>query len=491
MVVAVGLVVLLLSRSTRESWAHAFFAEDWHFTGLQVIVSTGVVLFFLLCVVVSRFLALEVNAWDFSLLYDLPLANAVRGRGFFSPLLNGSIFGDHARYILFALVPGYWAMPSPWWLLVGQAMAVALAAMVAFLLFRRLFADDVAAACVSLAFVLNNYTARLVQYVCHAEVLYPLWIFLLLLAYTARRPGLGAFAVILATSIKEDAFLLLVGVGVAMIVERRRRWGVATAAAGLAVSALGLFLVMPHWSGRSELAPWYSHYWEAYGATPIGAALGMLRSPARVIRDILRSGVPDLLESVAFLPLGGGRWFLAILPALIAYSAAGNPQLSHFGIYYAAPLLALLFYGAARGIRALSRRGDPIPAVMRRRTRLLALGLLIVCAFDGAGYRFFRPRRERAELPSVLRSLPDRMPVAVQGSLLPQLGYDSRVVPLTKNFSTTTAILIDPGTNPYPFSEKELNGLREHLGVTHERRVIGSSGSLFLFVPRRSAPAHS
>jgi uncharacterized membrane protein len=480
---------LFLIALVKPSWRHAlfrFFRErEIRFSSLSVILATGVASLFLCRVVFGQWMSLDINAWDTGVLFDGPIFETLAGRPFYCALIERSALSLHGSYLLLAFVPLYAIAASPVWLLAAHAAAIAAAAALSFLLFRRMLSDDLAAAFVAAGFLLNTYTARIAQYGFHLEVFYLPALFLLLYAYAARRPALFAAAVLLAVSIKEDAVLPLGGFALAAVIfDRRWRPGAFALATSLAAFLVGTRIVIPHFSGEPAGRPWYWAYWAAYGETPVAAAVGMLRHPVRLAGDLARSGLPHLLEPLLLLPVAGYQWFLAALPALVAYSVSSNPGLSQFSIYYSAPVLPFLFAAAAGGLWRVTRffEAGRNPDLSRR--RLGALLLFAVCALDGAGYRFTRPDPARADVGPAVASLSGR-PVAVQGSLLVHAGHGRavRVLRFDHEPGPQEAILLAPRTNPYPYTRQNFDALVRRLLTDPHYRHTESSGGLLLFTP--------
>ncbi len=490
--VALGTAALLfaaamLSPSWRRALARLLRERDVHVSKGGVILAAGIAALFLCRVVFGQWMSLDINAWDTGLFFDGPIFETLAGRPLYCAFVGRSALSRHAFYLLFTFVPFYAVTASAVWLLAAHVAAMTAAVTVSFLVFRRVLRDDLAAAFVAGAFLLNTFTARIAQSGFHLEVFYLPALFLLLYAYAARRPVLFAAAVLLAVSIKEDALLPLGGFAVAAaIFDRRWRPAVLALGASLVTFFVGTRLVIPHFSGDPPGHPWYSNYWFSYGETPVSAAFGMLLHPARLLADIGRSGLPHLLEPLLLLPLLGYQWFLAALPALVVYSVSDNPQLSQFTISYSTPILPFLFAAAAAGLWRVTGWFPAArePEASRLRRRVGALLLLVVCALDGAGYTLTRPDPARKEVGPALASLNGK-PVAVQGSLFVRAGHTAavRVLDPEREPAGSEAILLAPRTNPYPYSRPDFDALVLRLLADPRYRHIQTEGGLLLFTP--------
>jgi uncharacterized membrane protein len=427
----------------------------------------------------SRYAALELSAWDTTIFFDRPIA-ATLSDGVLPVAATGrSYLGVHASYVLLAFVPFYAIARSPLWLLAAHALAIAAGAAMGYRLFRRILGDDGTAALLGAAFVLNSFTARAVGYGFHPEVFYPLALFGVGYGLIARRGSLLAASAILAISVKEDSMLLLGGVGLAVaIFTKSRRDGLVLAASAFAIFLVSTRIVMPAASGSPADRPWYSFYWNSWGATLPAAAAGMARHPVRLAQRLAHSGIPSLLECAAFVPLAGPEALVASLPALVPCAAADFGPLRRFGIYYSLPVLPFVFAAAAFGIARLFSD--------RRRRRLLALLVFVVASLDGASYTFRRASPARKDLDAVLASLGDR-PAAIQGTLYPHAGYSAARRPLERGpLRRREAVVLAPATDSYPLTKGELASLVARLAADPQYRRTESPNGIVMFLP--SAP---
>lgn len=409
-------------------------------------------------VVFAQYAALAVNAWDFSV-FELPVQRTLTTGLLYSPFEHRSFLGTHASYFLVAFVPLYAILQSHYWLLIAHAVSIALAAAVGSILFADILDDNVAGGLVGLAFLLNSYTAKTVQYPFHVEAFYPLGVFLLVYAIRRNRLVAVAAATVLLLSLKEDAAVTIAGVIGVLLLSRPRRPALAGMFASMAVAAyvLSAYVVMPRASGSPPGHAWYSSMWSRYGADPTHAVLGMVVHPVSVVGDLSRSGIRHLLESLAFVPLAGWPWLAAAAPGLLVYGVAGGGEAkaAQFSLYYSAPVLPILFVATAFGIRRLStiwKRGPE-----RHSVRGIALVACIVSALDGASYVFRAPDPKRLDVLPLTRMLNED--IEVQGSLLPHADFGEHVHPLVDLGSKSKNVLLDLDSDPYPFRRTDLEAI--------------------------------
>ena len=472
-------VLTLLPRAWRHTWGEIVRNPDLRVSRRTLALASGAAAVFFALVLSDRWRGLTLSAWDTTLFFDHPIADTGTRGVLYCRSTGASYLGTHASWVLLGFLPFYAVVPSSLWLLGAEALALSAGAALGFLVFRRLLGDDPSAAVLAAAFVLNPYTARTVQYGFHPEALYPAAVFLLWLGLLDARPALLAAGTTLALSVKEDSLVVLLGFALgAAIFERRYRAAGAIAAAAIAVFLVDTRVVMPLASGAAPDRPWYASYWASWGDSTLAVARTMLGQPVRMARVVAVSGAPDLFVPLLFLPLAGPEALIPALPALLPYAAADYRPLRDFALYYAMPLSPFLFVAAALGLRRVSR-GIPM-------RRLAAAAVLCVSGLVGAGYTWRRPHPARLEIPAALEAIGDR-PACIQGSLYPRAGYaeSRRVLESARPPSVAEAILLCPGTDPYPYSAADLAALEARLAVDPRYVRAAWPGGLVLFTPRR------
>ncbi|WP_084516634.1 DUF2079 domain-containing protein [Microtetraspora niveoalba] len=267
---------------------------------------------------------------------------------------------DHFSPILAVLAPLYWLHDGPATLIVAQAVLFALA--IPFLwAFTRRRLGTAAAYLVAFAYALSWPIAQTVSVEFHEVAFVPVLTAAAIERLDAgkRLPGLLALAGLLLT--KEDAGLIVAGVGAWLFVTRRRRLGAAVAVGGLAAMEFTRKVLIPLAGGRSDERWYFSH---------LGADLP----------DVLRTAVTDPLRVLGVLVEDQAKidttalllWptlFLCLLSpiALAALPHVAERMLSDASNWwstawhYDAFTVAILFLagvdGAARLIRWVRRTG--------------------------------------------------------------------------------------------------------------------------------------
>ena len=433
----------------------------------------GIVLFWF---VLTRFQSGEINAIDFTVYYDRPTFQTLQGNPAFvesadDPIrASRSYFAVHAHWVMLPLAAFYLIWATPLWLLALSVVAVVVGAIYTLRIVQHTGGGGFLGAASALAFVLNDNTARTLNYGFHTEVLYAWFIPWMIHAGLQNRWTSFAAAALGCVLVKEDAFLPLFAVAVTLALTTRgwsRTERLLVFAAPLLIAALNLIVyykyLVPGLSATGT--PFYANYWDNYGPTAMTAVIGMLSRPHDVlIRALASSFFTKVIVPHLYLPLIGWRWVVGIVPMVILYGSSSNEQLRSFGIYYAIVLVSFLVLGAAAGAQCLTGwlRSD------RHRARVAA-SFAIVCGallagITNAGYSLRPWKSEIAAVPRVLVSLAQERAVLVQSGLYPHAGYESRVQLLTKETLRDpryagAAILLAPRVSGYPLTPDELAAL--------------------------------
>jgi uncharacterized membrane protein len=423
--------------------------------------------------VLTRFRSGEINAIDFTVYYDRPNFQTAIGNLLFvesgdDPVRSWRTYlAVHAHWVMVPLALFYLVWPSPLWTLTLSVFAVVAGAVYSMRIIQRTGAGGALAVASAFAFVLNDNTARTLNYGFHVEVLYAWFVPWMIDAGLRRRWMPFLIAGLAIVAVKEDAFLPLLAVAATVLLVSGKgltsveRFVIVPAPIVLALINLELFLqiVVPRFSASG--AVFYASYWANYGPTTGAAMVGMLRHPWRVLMSAVNS---SFLTAVAlphlYLPFVGWRWFVGALPIVILYGASANEQLRSFGIYYAIVLVPFLVLGAAAGARRITELVSG-----GARVRVVAAAVVVIAAMAGSlstgGYSLRPWKQVIARLPQVIESLNAEKSVLVQSGLYPHAGYDARVQLLTNETLEDprfagAAIVLAPGLSAYPF---DANGL--------------------------------
>lgn len=473
MVLSVGIILLVAARPWK--WSAADWARfgDWN-PSRRIIsvtaVAIGLILFWL---VLSRFRSGEINAIDFTVYYDRPCFQTLLGQPLYVESADDptrayrTYFSVHAHWVMLPLAALYFVWATPLWLLALSVVAVVAGAVYTLRIIQNQGGGGVLGSAGALAFVLNDNTARTLNYGFHAEVLYAWFIPWMIHAGMLRRWKSFAVAALACTAVKEDAFLLVFAVAAVLVLVGGRplkgiEWLFVAAPIGLATLNLVLYyqFLVPRLSASG--APFYANYWANYGPTATTALAGMLRHPDQVLLSTLTSAFTTrVMVPHLYLPVVGWRWSLGIVPVVLLYGSSANEQLRSFGIYYAIVLMPFMVLGAIAG----AKRCAGMLITHQGRVRIAAGTVIVVGALMGgmsnSGYSIRPWKPEVTAVPDVLKGLGRNQAILVQGGLYPHAGYDSRIQLLTKytlNDSrySRAVLLLAPGVSAYPLLSGDL-----------------------------------
>jgi len=431
----------------------------------------GILLFW---IVFTRFQNGSINAVDFTVYFDRPLFQTSRGRVLFVETSDQPAYSQlshlavHAYWVLLPLSALYWVYATPLWLLFLSVVAVVAGGIHILRIALHRGMGGVLSTATALAYVLNDNTARALNYGFHPEVLYAWFVPWLLDAALRRNRRSFLAAAIACVLVKEDAVLLLFAAAVALaLVDGRSMTG----------RERGLFLVLPtmlaavnlgfyYWFVVPALAPkgeiMYAHFWASYGPTPYEALWGMFRQPLQVLSDAMSSGFQWIvMPPHLFLPAVGWRWSLGILPIVLLFGASDSAEVRGFGIYYAIVLVPFMVLGASTGALTLAR-----VLVRPSSARIAAASVVaLAAAVVGGGYSLKAWKAEVTAVPRALELLASEPIVLVQSGLYPHAGYDERIKLLTPATlrdpaNMGAAVLIARRVSFYPFRRRAVHCLK-------------------------------
>ena len=270
-----------------------------------------------------------------------------------------SRLGSHVDPILVVFAPLWWIWPHPSLLLTAQALAVALGALPLFWLARKHSGSERAALGFSLAYLLFPATEWLTLNEFHPVALAcPLLLFAIWYLDEDRLLPFTLFA-LLAALTREEIPLVIAGLGLWYALSRRR-WlaGGAIAGAGLAVSAIAVQVVIPHFNHGSK-SSFYGRY-DAVGGSASGIVRKAFTDPGRLLSIAFDHHgthyLLDLLLPMAALALLAPLVLIALVPELVLNLLSSVDTQASIHYHYTAALIPILFAAAAIGASRLGPR---------------------------------------------------------------------------------------------------------------------------------------
>jgi hypothetical protein len=148
------------------------------------------------------------------------------------------------------------------------------------------------------------------------------------------------------------------------------------------------------------------------------------------------------------------------------YSAASDPQLHMFGIYYAVILVPFLTVAASIGASDLTGRVLARTRYTQVAAAILILSGALLVGSGDRGYSLLPWKSEVAAVPDALAQLADERVVLVQSGLYPHSGYDARIQLLTPSTlrdanHAGAAVLVAPAIGSYPFQVDDIRKMSQ------------------------------
>lgn len=202
--------------------------------GLRVLVILAVALYTVYFghTSLQRLAAFRQHGFDMGI-FDQGIWLLSRFKDPFVTIMGVDLFGDHASYILLFFVPLYWIWPSAEWLLIGQALALGLAAVPVFLIANHFLRNAWLAVLPAFAFLMMPALGWMNLENFHPDSFeVPLALFALYFL-GRRRWRAYMIMVLLLLLVKEDVAFLVVPLGIYVGLRYDGRMGFITAAVGI------------------------------------------------------------------------------------------------------------------------------------------------------------------------------------------------------------------------------------------------------------------
>ena len=293
---------------------------------------------------------------DFDLgIHDQSIWQLAHGH-WFTTVRGLPIFGHHATFGYFLLVPFYWLGAGPQFIDLLQVVVLALGAIPIFVLARDRLTSQWAALVPALVWLLQPSVQWFAWETFHPEVIA---IVAVLCAYlAAERNRIGAYWVFVFLAIiwKEDLALLFIGLGLLYVLRKRWRLGAATIAVGTIWFAAFAMVMVPHLAGgRTVYGPLYGKL----GDSPGEVAKTAVTDPGAVASRLKQNGAGsygvELMAPMAFTPLAApGLLLLGAPQAIVNLLSTANFTWDVRYHYAALPVVALAL-GMVEGIGAIDR----------------------------------------------------------------------------------------------------------------------------------------
>lgn len=360
-------------------------------------------------------------------LYDQGLWLLSRFDAPFVTLMGRNLFGDHSSIVLFFLVPLYWLVPGTSTLLVVQSFVVAAGAVPVFLFARKALGSEPLAFAVAVAWLAHPAVVGTTLENFHPDSFHGLFVPLALWAALERRWRTYAIAVALVLTVKEDAFLLVVPLGVWVALRFDRRKGLWTMLAGFSAAIVTMYFIMRPLTGVPTRNGW---------RVPFGGVGGFLRetvtAPWNVVEYFLDGDKLTYLFQMAvpYLGLFVLSAGLAAVSSAVLFVNVLSTYWYQYSIDYHYSLVAVpaLLFASIHGVSRLS------PALRRRAVAAL-VGASCLTSGLWSSHNLSLEARETPSVENaaviaahdILDDLPARVSASLYDPLVPHAAHRSGV----------------------------------------------------------------
>ncbi|MDW8029435.1 MAG: DUF2079 domain-containing protein [Armatimonadota bacterium] len=361
---------------------------------INKIVLSAIILSFtiiLLLLQLRRFNLLGALAFDMGI-YQQAVWQMAHGEPLFNTIRGTHFFGDHFRPVMFLFAPFYRLWSHPFWLFLGQTLALALGALPLYRIALRHTQKPWVANLVVVGYLLHPASFTMLIFDFHSILLAIPFLLWAIDAADEGRPFLFFISSFMALTCKENVAVAVASVSLFAILFRQRWWGIL----GLLMSALWFWIAMELVAkfGGVEYSPYLALY-QRWGETPMDILWSLLRQPFLALQALIlcsghttAPGVYPLLLLVpfGFLPLLAPDVLAFALPGYALIALSERPIMRDLGYWHGSLVLPWLVVASAFAWGRLLRWGQEFSLQSQNHWhKLLALNWL-TCLFFSTWY---------------------------------------------------------------------------------------------------------
>ena len=412
---------------------------------LSVLAGTSFAIACFISVAVARWQNNQVSAFDLAF-FDQIIWNTAHGRPFEASFIPYNFLGQHAEPILLAFVPFYWLGAGPLFLTVTQNIAAGAAAIPLFAATRRCgLAIPVASAAV-IAYLLNGYLHRGLEFDFHPEVMVALPAFSAAWAIAAGRRKTAVALALSTLLFKEDTVFITLALAALMASSNFRREALVTATLAIVYVVLVVLVVMPL-ARDGQPSDLLQRYGYLVGASDdAGLVKGLLREPWVLPQHLFAAGSLRIIVGFVFmtapLALLNPRIAAFVVPALMVSVLSSHAPQHALELHYAASLIPILFLAAISAPSGILR-ASPWPLATAFAAPAI-VGFLLISPFGPSHSSATPPTAEhRSAVLAAVSLIPDGARVSAQSNLLARLSHRQAAYEFPLNAETSDWVVVD------------------------------------------------
>jgi uncharacterized membrane protein len=430
--------------------------------------------------------------------FDQAIWNTLHGRFLFSTIGNHSVLGNHFSPLMALLSPLFLIWNDVKVLFLVQVVSVAVTGLVLYRMVR--LKHPFLATSFLLAFYLNPAVHDVTLFEFRRVVPAMPFLAMALYALYARKRWWMVLGLGLALLCKENVGFIVCMVGVYLtLFERDWKWGLPLMVVGAAWVILVSLWVIPAFAPPTEDSGVYPqlYYFQSLGDSYEDILTNVLRDPLILVRQVFDLERLRALGRV-FAPLGlvlpflAPDWALICLPTMAYMLLSDDPRLYRFEAWRLATVLPVLFAAVAVGLGRLPRRRASWLTALLMGTTVVGFSLFSPAplggTYDAALYDVTEHHRLAAE---IVKAVPADASVATQARYVPHLSHREHIYHypwIVIGVEDTDCILLDRHSNPYPFSEDELDQKITDIVTDPTYEIVLEADGIYLFRRQRTLP---
>lgn len=350
--------------------------------GMVAVLFVGLFMF----VELRRFALLGAEAFDLGI-FQQGVWLLSRGETPFVTVRGWHLFADHFSPILFVFVPFYRLWEHPFWLLLGQTIALAVGVIPLYRLALRHTQSSWSATLIAVSYLLHPASFTMLFFDFHPILLSIPFVLLAMDAADEGRPVPFVIASLGALLCREDVAVSIASLSLYALLVRCRWWGGAM----LIISIGWLWGAMQAmaWLSGAERTVYLSLY-SRWGETPQQIVMGILRQPVDALKALVlceghftQPGAYPmlLLAPFAFLPLFAGSFVLFALPSYVVLALSDWRAMRELGFQHTALIVPWLAAASAISWGRLLRWSSELSLQEQRQWQKLLAVTWLICLF--------------------------------------------------------------------------------------------------------------
>jgi len=409
-----------------------------------------------------------------------------------SSIWHDAVWGNHTTFILAAAAPFVRLNPDPATLLVMQSIVLALGAVPAYCLGRRVWAEPSAGVVTAGVYLLYPPLQFANLFDFHADTFATPILLAAFASIFAGRTGWALVWACLLMLVKEDMVLVSLTFGLYVAAVHRRPSGLGLAAAAAAVFALLIWVVMPNWIQ----SPYFSVHnpWSHLGNTPWELIASPLLRPDLFFGTILqpeRLGyLVMLVVPLAGLPLLAPEVLGVALPPVVSNLLSTNEMQYTIRGQYTAALTPILITAAVVGSRRaavwVEERGWSPRAVL---AAMVATSVIASVTFsplpwsqDPFARKQFWDMNQRPAVAAIAARIPPDASVSAANHVGAHLSLRNAIYPFPVEMDRADFVIVDVSGLDYIGSSPDPEAFRPLLRrLVETRPLVAVEDGLALF----------